>query len=65
MRYGILLSPFHALNETPTESDDRVTLNRDTLSRRCSELAQRMIDKRAAKTGRKEVTDRRSCSLIS
>ena len=46
-----------------------MTRNRDVLSRQRQEAAQRMIDKhaaeRAAKTGRKEVTDRRSGSLIS
>jgi limonene 1,2-monooxygenase len=60
---------FDGSNAARDESYDWVTRNRDTLSRQRKEAAQRMIDKhaaeRAAKTGRKEVTDRRSDSLFS
>ena len=60
---------FDGTNVARDESYDWVTRHRDTLSRQRKEAAQRMIDKhaaeRAAKTGRKEVTDRRTGSLIS
>jgi limonene 1,2-monooxygenase len=64
-----VMPAFDGSNVARDESYDWVTRNRDTLSRQRKEAAQRMIDKhaaeRAAKTGRKEVTDRRSGSLIS
>jgi limonene 1,2-monooxygenase len=64
-----VMPAFDGSNVARDESYDWVTANRDTLSRQRQEAAQRMIDKhaaeRAAKTGRKEVTDRRSGSLIS
>ena len=64
-----VMPAFDGSNVARDESYDWVTRNRDTLSRQRQEAAQRMIDKhaaeRAAKTGRKEVTDRRTGSLIS
>jgi limonene 1,2-monooxygenase len=56
-------------NTARQESYNWVAANRDSLSRQRAEAAQRMIEKhaaeRAAKTGKKEVTDRRGASLIS
>jgi hypothetical protein len=64
-----VMPAFDGSNVARDESYDWVTRNRDTLSRQRQEAAQRMIDKpaaeRAAKTGRTEVTDRRTGSLIS
>ena len=64
-----VMPAFDGSNVARDEFYDWVTRNRDMLSRQRQEAAQRMIDKhaaeRAAKTGRKEVTDRRTGSLIS